>query len=315
MSRRTLLAALLLLPLVQSGCRMYGAREDFELHVPWGDYQRFVVRTNNGSVELNRAEVDGIVIRGTKHATARTVEKAEEKLKGVRVFAAADPGDPSVFKVHLESAALLGNGGVAGSFDIQVPVACAADIQTRNGRVAVRGLEDEAVLETSNASVVVDDVAGSVQARTSNGRITARDVTGHLTADTSNGGIEAERIGGDCRLETSNGHIRANGVLGSLRVRTSNGGIGVDVSPPEGGTVDLRTSNGSIDLSLPVDIEAELDLSTSNGVVRMNMEDVPLRVRLWSQNRVKAKMYKGGGPKIAATTSNGVITVRSRQPQ
>jgi DUF4097 and DUF4098 domain-containing protein YvlB len=309
------LASLLLLLWVQSGCRMYSAREDFELHAPWGDYQRFVVRTRNGSVELTRAEVDDIRIRGTKHATARTVEQAKEKLKGVRVIAAADPSDPSVFTVHLESAALLGNGSIGGSFDIQVPVACAADIQTRNGRIAVRELEGETILETSNAAVAVEDVAGSVQARTSNGRITARDVTGGLTADTGNGVIVAERIGGDCRLGTSNGGIRADGVLGSLRARTSNGHIRADAAPPPGGTVELRTSNGSIDLTLPVDLEAELDLSTSNGVVRMSLEDVPLRVQLLSQNRVKAKMYEGGGPKIAATTSNGVITIKSRSPR
>lgn len=312
MSRRTIHAVFAVMPLVLAGCRTYGERQDFDLTAPWEDYQRVVVRTSNGSVELSKADVSDIRIRGTKSASARTLARAREKLERVTIVAEPDPTDASAFAVSLKSPALLGGGGIGGSFEIQVPASCAAHIRTSNGRIVVSELEGDSVLETSNGKVVINGVTGEVRARTSNGTITAREVTGDLTAVTHNAGIQAEAVSGDCELQTSNGKVHAVDIRGSVRARTTNGTIRVDATPPEDGNVVLRTNNGSIYLTLPVDLKADLDLRTSNGVVQMNLQDVPLRVQLWSQNRVKAKMNEGGGPTIAATTSNGLITVESR---
>lgn len=312
MNRRVVLPMFAATLFVLTGCRMYGTKQDFDLTVPWKDYQRIVVRSRNGSVALSKADLAEIRIRGTKHASGFTLSEAQEKLERVVIVAEPDPADRSVLVVKLRYPVLLSNEGVGASFEIQVPAPCAADIQTENGRVAVSGLKDAIVLKTSNGEVTIDSVAGQVRARTSNARIVAENVTGDLTVVTSNGEISAKAIRGNCELTTSNGSVHAEEVYGSVEATLSNGSIGLDVTPPKDGSVVLRTRNGSIHVTLPADLKADLDLRTNNGVVQTMLEDVPLRVQLWSQNRVKARMNGGGGVRVVATTSSGLITLESR---
>ncbi|UCG33205.1 MAG: DUF4097 family beta strand repeat protein [Phycisphaerales bacterium] len=299
-------------PLVLTGCRTYGTEQAFELTAPWKDYERLVVRSPRGSVTLRKTDVPDIRISGTKHASGLTLEEAQENLKHVRIVAQPDAGKASVFVVEVRHPWWLSGGSVGGSFEIQVPISCAADIQTDDGSVAVSGLITETVLKTSNGEITIDDVAGDVRAHSSRGRIVAENVTGDLLAVTSNGEIRAKTIRGDCDLTTSNGAVHMEDVCGSVKASLSNGDIRLDGTPPEGGHAVLRTRNGSIYLTLPADLKAELDLQTGNGVVQTTLEDMPLRVRRWSQNRVQAGINGGGGTSVIATTTRGVITLECR---
>jgi hypothetical protein len=312
MDRRIALLMLAAALFVSMGCRMYGAEQDFELTAPWKDYQRIVVRSHNGSVVLKQAGVPDLRIRGTKHARGLTVAEAEQKLERVAIVAQPDPADPAVFTIRLKSLVWPGSRELGASFEIEVPALCAADIQTDNGRIAVSGLEGGAALKTSNGEVTIDRVTGAVRARSGGGRITAENVTGDLTAVTGHGKIRVKAVRGDCELETSNGGVHAEDVCGSLKATLANGDIRVDATPPEDASFVLRTRNGSIHVTLPAGLSADLDLKTGNGVVQTALGKVPMRVQLWSQNRVKAGISGGGGPRIVATTSQGLITVDTR---
>ena len=331
------------------GCRTYGAKEAFELAAPWDDYQRIVVRTGNGSVALRTSDVSEIRISGTKHANGLTVSEAEAKLGRVGIVAEPDATDASVFMVRVKYPELLGRHSVGARFDIQVPAPCAADIQTEKGTIAVSGLKDEVILKTGGGQITIDGVSGEVRAHSRNGRIIAENVTGHvtavttnapvwvkgigggvsarsrngeivaesvtgdLTAATSNAGIRAKVIRGNCKLQTSIGTIEAEDVHGGIEARASIGSIRADVTPPEDANVELRTTYGSIDLTVPAGLKADLDLRTKNGVVQTMLDNVPLRVQLWSQNRVKTMMNGGGGTRILATTCRGLITLEARR--
>lgn len=313
-----------------AGCRTYGVDRDFDLTAPWGDYERVVVRSPRGSVEVRAADVSEIRISGTSHAGGFTRSQAEDRLEHVDIVAAADPGDPAVFVVEVTHPWWLPSRWVGGDFEIEVPAPCAADIRTRDGAITVSGLKDEALLKTSNAEVAVDGVVGEVRARTSNGAVTAKNVTGDLVAGTSNGAIEVENVTGSFTAETSNGWIRAKAIRGTCKLRTSigtivaedvhggleaTGSIGdiqAEIRPSEGAEIKLRTGKGSIDVTLPADLRADLDLRTGNGIVQTMLGDVPLTVQLWSQNCVKAKMNGGGGAAVVARTSHGLITLKSR---
>jgi len=106
--------------------------------------------------------------------------------------------------------------------------------------------------------------------------------------------------------------IRVDDAHGSVEATTSNGNIRVDATPPKDGDVLLRTTNGSIHATLPADLKADLELSTSNGVVRTMLADVPLKVQLWSQNRVRAQMNGGGEGRVSARTSNVLVMLKCR---
>ncbi len=348
MNRQVALPMFAVTLFVLSGCRTYCADQRFDLTAPWKDYQRIVVRSPKGSVTLRTADVPEIRISGTMRAIAFAPSKAEENLKHVEIIAEPDTSKPSVFVIRVRHPWWLGSRSVGGSFEIQVPAPCAADIRTRDGAITVSGLTDEAILKTSHNDVTIDGVTGRVQAwtrngaivaenvmgnltaettngpirvkaiqgdcglTTSNGRIVAESVTGNLTAETTTGRIEAKAIRGTCRLQTSIGTIEAEDIHGGIEAMVSIGDIRAEVIPPEDADVAARTRYGSIDLTLPAGLKADLDLRTDNGVVQMGLENVPLRVQLWSQNHVRASINGGGGTRIVAATSSGLITLKSR---
>ena len=315
---------------VAAGCRTYGTDRSFELTVPWEDYECVVVRSPKGSVELRSINGSQIHISGTKHADGYTLSQADKRVEHVGIVAEADTSDRSVFVVEVTRPWWLPGRWVGGDFEIRVPAPCAADIRTHNGTITVSGLRDKVVLKTCNGEVAVDGVRGDVRAWTRNGKIVAQDVTGNLVAETTNGGIVAENVTGDFTAQTPSGWIQAKTIRGRWKLRTSIGTIGgedlhgsveatgsigdihVDVIPSEGDSVTLRTGKGSIDVTLPAGVKADLDLKTGNGVVQPMLDDVPLKVQLWSQNHVKAKMNGGGDAAIVATTSRGLITLKGR---
>ena len=306
--------SLCLLAAAATGCGAtpFRASESFALDLPWDDYQRIVVRTHNGHVELLADETETIRVAGVKRAGGLTLAEARDNLDQVAIIAEPDAGDPTTFVIELEVPDSLRNKSIGASFDIRVPQPCAADIATDNGHIRFRGGKDSALLRTSNGRVTVEQVNGRVEAYTSNGLIHAVFITGDLRADTNNGRIIVDTIEGDCRLETSNGRIRVRKAGGSVRAITSNGSIAVTATPPPAGQVILRTSNGSITADLPPNLRGTLEIHTSNGRVSTNLDGVSLTGVRWSKRSFEAEMNGGGDGRISARTSNGSITLNCR---
>jgi hypothetical protein len=276
------------------GTTLVRVSERFSLDAPWEGYQRVVVRTANGHVELFSGEGDEIRISGEKRAGGLTLGEAYDNLDQLRIVAAPDESDPTTFVIKYDFPETLRYKQLGASFDIRVPEPCTADITTGNGHIHVRGLKERALL------------------RTCNGRIIIEDVDGHIDAETSNGRIIAESVGGECRLRTSNGRVEVREARGNVWVNTSNGAIWAQATPPPEGEVVLHTSNGPIHADLPANLRGTLTLHTSNGRVSTELHDVTLNDPRWSNHSFEAKMNGGGNGKIVARTSNGSITLNCR---
>jgi hypothetical protein len=268
--------------------------ERFLLDVPWDGYERVVVRTGNGHVELLSGGGDDIRISGVKRAGGLTWKEARENLDRLTIIAQPDQADPTTFRIELKVPPELCNKGPGASFDVRVPEACAADIATGNGRVRVCGLK------------------GSAQVHSSNGRIIVQDVDGSVGAGTSNGSIVVSSVAGDCQLKTSNGRIEVQDVDGSVSAATSNGSIFVRATPPPEGYAVLQTSNGSIRALLPPNMRGRLSLCTGHGRVSTDLEGVTLADPRWSKDSMEAEINGGGKGKVVARTSNGSITLECR---
>ncbi|HUU95076.1 MAG TPA: DUF4097 family beta strand repeat-containing protein [Phycisphaerae bacterium] len=281
---------------------------DFSFTAPWEDYQRVVVNTHNGRVELAATGTSEIDISGTKRAGGLTYAEAEENLDQVTIVAEPDAADPTTFRISVDYPAHLRGKSIAASFVIHVPEPCAAEIATGNGSIRAENLRDQVVLRTSNGRITLSDIAGNVRVRTSNGRVEAERIDGELYVDTGNGSVSVRALEGVCELETSNGAVEAVDVRGDISVTTSNGRIRVEAAPPEDASVILRTSNGSIHVTLPATMRGDLTLSTSNGRVSTSMDQVSLTSPSWSRRRFEAVMNGGGGGRIVARSSNGSIT-------
>ena len=103
MRRSILSLSVCLLAAVAAGCNgtLFRASESFALDLPWDDYQRVVVRTHNGYVELLAHEADDLRISGVKKAGGLTLDEAHDNLDQVTVIAEPDGADPTTFVIEL----------------------------------------------------------------------------------------------------------------------------------------------------------------------------------------------------------------------
>jgi hypothetical protein len=262
---------------------------------PWSGYERCLVHTENGAVDVRVADVQEIRIEAELHARGATPAQAEANLEQLQLVAEADAGEPGVFHVELEIPESLRHASAGGHLKILLPQACAAEVDTGNGDIDAAGLKGLVVLETSNGSIRADDVDGELRAESSNGAIVVRNVSG------------------DCRLDTSNGVIEIDGATGNVDAGTSNGGIRVDVAPPRTGQVTLNSSNGSIDATLPASLSADVVLDTSNGLVQADFGRVPVDRLRHGKTRLTARVNGGEGGRVVAETSNGSVVLRFRE--
>jgi hypothetical protein len=315
MHRRVLALSLAATVVALTGCSptLFRASEHFGLDVPWDDYERVVVRTRNGHVELLPGASDEIRISGVKEAGGLTLGEAQANLDRLTIVAEPDDTDPTTFVIAVEIPTQLRHKSVSASLDVRVPASCAADVNTGNGYIRAQGLDNHVTLRSSNGRIIVEDVSGRVEAVTSNGRVQATNIAGDLEVDTSNGRIIAEAVTGDCRLTTSNGRVDVRRAEGNVWVGTSNGSISVEATPPPEGKVVLETSNGSIHADLPPGMRGMLSLRSTNGSIDTDFhESTTLTRPRWSNRSFEAELNGGGAGRITASTSNGSIRLICR---
>lgn len=302
MVRTTMTLAATIAMVAACGCTAAGcgggmvqATRDFSLKAPWEGYERLIVRSRNGRVELASAGVSEITVEGQVRVRGTTQAEADANLEQVQIVAQADANDPKTFRIELKVPEALKRNSPGANFIVKLPAPCAAEVDTSNGSIQVIGLK------------------GPVTLNTSNGAVRAEDIDGDLTVDTSNGGVVVSNVAGNCAVDTSNGPVEVQGTRGDVQVDTSNGSVRVDISPPTAGTVVLDTSNGSINATLPAQMAADLKLDTSNGRVNVDLGDIPTKVQRRSKTHLTASINGGAGARIEADTSNGSITLKFRK--
>lgn len=324
--RRLLTRAALILTvsLCCTGCgNLFTAREAISLDADWGAFERVIVETRNGDVDVRvsgasavggagSTAVQRVRVSGEKWAGGGTLESAEELLGQLHVTAGPDAGDPRALRVKLDYAEAMRMRSYGADLKIELPTAASAEIHTTNGRVEARGLVRRVFADTSNGNIVLADIDGDVQVDTSNGGVRAERVRGSLAADTSNGSIVAREIGGECRLDTSNGNVEVVGAKGGIRADSSNGWLRIDADPPAEAVIELTTSNGGITARLPGGLRGELHLRTSNGSIETDLGPATLSNPSWSKEDIRARLNGGGAGRLTARTSNGSVRLTCR---
>lgn len=282
--------------------------EKFTLTAAWQNYDRVIVRTVNGRVELKSApNLSDATISGTKRAGGITLDDANKNLEQLKITVAPDARDPRALLVALEYPEGLRNRSIGANFVIHTPQPCAADVQTGNGTIVAESLRGEVRLHTSNGDVHAAAIDGTLKIATSNGDIEAREINGGVDADTSNGGVRLTKVGGGCAVKSSNGELVLTGVVGAARARSSNGSITFEGAPSGEDAVELETSNGEIVLRVAATLKGHLRLDTSNGGIHTTFGSMALSNPKISKRRLEADMNGGGGVRLVARTSNGAI--------
>ena len=201
---------------------------------------------------------------------------------------------------------LWGNDNVSISFVVHTPREMSTDLNTSGGHIKARGLAGNQQVSTSGGHLTLTNLKGTIEARTSGGHVNIADIQGDVDARTSGGHIDVKNSEGNLRVKTSGGHINLASVNGSVEASTSGGSISADLDSISN-YVDLRTSGGNVKVTVPQNIG--LDLNLRGSYVSTDLKNFSGSV---DRDEVEGQL-NGGGPRIAARTSGGTVTLSFKQ--
>ena len=233
---------------------------------------RLVVKTGNGAIEVKAGSDDEVRVQ----AELRVPDRIDYRL--------TQEGDTITVEARVRDGGSW-TGCIEAGITITAPATSDVDLDTSNGRIALRGIEGTGQLRTSNGAIELDNVKGDFDGRTSNGEIDIDAFEGSAVMRASNGQVRARAVKGEFDLETSNGRVSFSGELtagGNNRLETSNGRVEVELTGTPSVSIEATTSTGDITSELPMtttlleehhiigtigDGEASLYIRTSNGDV------------------------------------------------
>lgn len=198
----------------------------------------------NGGIEVEAWEGDGIVLQARIQAQAPTMAEAREIAARVRI----DTAGPTI---SASGPATSGSRSWWVGYLLLVPRRTDLDLSTHNGPIHVEGVTGRMELRAVNGPLALDDVGGEVHGRTENGPLAitlggARWEGAGLDAETRNGPVILELPRGyGARLETGT----QNGPMDIDFPLTLQGRIGRRITTTLGAggpTIRALTTNGPL---------------------------------------------------------------------
>jgi len=207
------------------------------------------------------------------------------------------------------------NGGIV------VEAGSGSRVEVKATRTARASSEEEAqaLLKRTEIKEAVTPGAVSIQTSTGGSLLGHRSVNVeyhlrvpaglHISVKTENGGISLHDVVGTMAATTTNGGIRGSNLTGAVSAHIINGGIVMDVARVDG-AIELDAVNGGIRLDVPADAKADIEAHAVNGGVS-TQNGMMLTASEQSRTRISGKL-NGGGTRIAASTVNGGVRIRTR---
>ena len=109
--------------------------------------------------------------------------------------------------------------------EVSVPARFSVDVQTRGGRVEIRGVDGEVDARSQGGHLVFRDVRGPIDARTSGGSIDVSGCRGAVDVATSRGSIEIQDVEGPVSAHARGGRIVVLDAAGELLLHSAGGSI------------------------------------------------------------------------------------------
>ncbi len=227
---------------------------------------------------LSRAEAPTLEISALDHGNIRVLGESRADY-GVEVCKLAVAGDRGAAQQTLLGITVSRNAGrlsLSGPFAdgghwvayfiVHAPKDAPVDLETRNGAIAVRGVD------------------ALVKVHATNGPIAVHDCNGRVEADSANGPIAFEGSGGDVHLQAQNGPIavKVSGDLwngNQLEARTNNGPVSLNFPDSFRSGVRVESSGHSpLSCRAAACAGATTDLRSSQRVIQMNGSGVAIRI-------------------------------------
>jgi DUF4097 and DUF4098 domain-containing protein YvlB len=250
------------------------------------------VRIEDGHVEIQGIEGSrSIEARFEKRARSVDSETASRLLDRIEVSAVeAESGARFRLEGRAESVPTFG-GSLRTDLILRVPRQVVLEIETRDGRIEIEGVEGRVRAESGDGRIVVERSSGELRLRTEDGSIVGRNLDARVEAATEDGSLELE------------------GTFARLEATTSDGGIEIDCVEWRESTEDwmVRTGDGAIRVSLPREASAEIDARVSDGRIVSRIPDLPVdRDQEEDRDRLRGTLGRGG-PRLVFFTNDGSI--------
>lgn len=239
-------------------------------------------------------------------------------------------GDRANQRVTISGGGLLQSSGIEAHADlsISVPAGQRLAVYLAVGRVDVRNVEGELVVDVGSASISAQGTRGSLRLDTGSGRIEVADAEGPVELDTGSGSVEVQRVRGPSLLvDTGSGSVTGSSIeVEKLEVDTGSGRIRIadawasEIELDTGsGSVEFQlrneavrklvidTGSGGVRLALPPAVNARLEIDTGSGGIDV---DLPLRLVRKERSRLVGEFGDGSGL-IRIDTGSGSVRIRS----
>lgn len=242
-----------------------------------GESVTLVVKSLSGRIQVDAGSDNMVSIR----AELRDVRRIK--------YEAIRSGDEVIVTAEKTGTWWFPAGNTRADIYVTTPANTALRLETRNGRIEVRGTGKGGILNTSNGTIVLTDVKGDFE------------------ATTSNGAVEIDNIEGSAFLRSSNGKITLKEATGQFNAKTTNGDVSFSGHMTPGGSNRLVTTNGRVEVELTGAASLSIDASTSNGQIKH--PDVPILTTVAKTDHVVGTIGAGEAD-LYIETSNGDVVIK-----
>ncbi len=288
------------------------------------------VRVDAGDVAITPTDAEAVSIDTVR--TIATGDRAEARMIAGEHALTYRRTDDGIEILGAFDDALLSSDRAdfvrAVRFDVRVPIAFRADIETKAGSITIGALQGKVVARAEHGDIELARIDGKVDAKTEGGDI---EMIEGCTQDAEllaiRGDAHVAKVDTKAVVLTSGGDIRFGSSKGRLYGQTSGGDIYVDaIAGPTGGFA----SDGSVYVQVHDDPTENCRFEANDGNVNIHLAD-SVRTRLEARGDVVSAFEmttengedgtswqvterNGGGARIRAASPTGRITLQGLQP-
>lgn len=183
-----------------------------------------------------------------------------------------------------------------GDCEIRLPYGATVQLDTANGDVQIKLLEESLKIGTVQGSLVLRNIAGA-QIEQVQGDFSVRKSTGDLKLSQVSGDAEVREVEGDCSLAQVLGDVDVQDVEGSLNI-VANGDTRLRLNAMMGPSYQIQAL-GDVVCSLPQDADLKASLSSGGKTIKVRL---PENSNTYRQEQVD---FVSGSGEIALTIRAG----------
>jgi hypothetical protein len=222
-----------------------------------GGTPNLVINDPSGNVRIHTGDTTGVTITATSNALfgANSNNAVQYKQDGNTIDVTAPGGF------------FLG-----GSFDLDITVQSAANIQVQDGSgdIEIFGTSGNIAAHSGSGDISINDVQqGTLKADAGSGDVNVVNVEEPMTLHSGSGDVNARNVDGQVSATDGSGDVtvRNSTLSGQSLLASGSGDVNFGGSLASDGSYQMRSGSGDVDVALPIDAAFQLNAHSASGDV------------------------------------------------